>query len=70
MHPDPFLDTNDVKLDRRIQLREIGDGYWLATFCIRGGVRSGLSLSREEALARIKTTYTDAPSRAQAAVKE
>jgi hypothetical protein len=44
--------------NRQITIREIGDGFYLATFCVRDGVRSGLGRSPEEAISRVNLSYT------------
>jgi hypothetical protein len=43
---------------RRIEVRQVGDGFFIATFCVRDGVRSGLGKSPEEAVSRVNLTYT------------
>jgi hypothetical protein len=48
---------------RQITVREIGDGFYLATFCVRDGVRSGLGRTPEEAISRVNLSYTEKEKR-------
>jgi hypothetical protein len=46
----------DVLRAPKINVREIGDNYFVASISNRNGVRSGLSRDRDEAIRRVSIT--------------
>jgi hypothetical protein len=42
----------------KITVRQIGGGYFVATFCVRNSVRTGIAPSRGEAISRADTRLT------------